>query len=147
MARSKPNVATSLQRRRAVLALGAAGALGIAPRLAFAGSGAPGGNRFVLVILRGGMDGLGAAEKADWSRRMSGALIGIAGAIGALGGVGINIVLRASYLSAAKSATLAFWVFLAFYMLCAAITWLTYVRRPVSAPAIEPAAREAVVAA
>jgi MFS transporter, NNP family, nitrate/nitrite transporter len=93
------------------------------------------------------MDGLGAAEKADWSRRMSGALIGIAGAIGALGGVGINIVLRASYLSAAKSATMAFWVFLAFYMLCAAITWLAYVRRPVSAPAIEPAAREAVVAA
>ena len=59
------------------------------------------------------LDGLGPAEKAAWSRRMSGALIGIAGAIGALGGVGINIVLRASYLSAAKSATMAFWVFLA----------------------------------
>ena len=53
--------ATSLQRRRIVTALAAAGALGIAPRLAFAGNGAPGGNRFVLVILRGGMDGLGAA--------------------------------------------------------------------------------------
>jgi uncharacterized protein (DUF1501 family) len=61
MARSTSNAAISLPRRRVVGALAAAGALGIAPRLAFAGSGAPGGNRFVLVILRGGMDGLGAA--------------------------------------------------------------------------------------
>jgi NNP family nitrate/nitrite transporter-like MFS transporter len=77
-----------------------------------------------------GIDGFAPAEKADWSRRMSGALIGIAGAIGALGGVGINIVLRASYLSPAKSATAAFWVFLGFYVLCAAITWFAYVRTP-----------------
>jgi MFS transporter, NNP family, nitrate/nitrite transporter len=71
---------------------------------------------------------------------MSGALIGIAGAIGALGGVGINVVLRASYLSAAKSATMAFWVFLAFYVLCAAITWLAYVRTPTTkASAATPA--------
>jgi MFS transporter, NNP family, nitrate/nitrite transporter len=75
-------------------------------------------------------DALNAAEKADWSRRMSGALIGIAGAIGALGGVGINVVLRASYLSPAKSATSAFWVFLGFYVLCSVITWFAYVRTP-----------------
>ncbi|KZS66371.1 MAG: NarK/NasA family nitrate transporter [Mycobacterium pseudokansasii] len=79
------------------------------------------------------LDHLSPAEKAVWSRRMSGALIGIAGAIGALGGVGINVVLRASYLSAAKSATMAFWVFLGFYVLCAAITWVSYVRRPTRA--------------
>ena len=77
-----------------------------------------------------GIDGFTPTDKADWSRRMSGALIGIAGAIGALGGVGINIVLRASYLSPAKSATAAFWVFLGFYVLCAAITWFAYVRTP-----------------
>jgi NNP family nitrate/nitrite transporter-like MFS transporter len=76
------------------------------------------------------IDTLNPAEKADWSRRMSGALIGIAGAIGALGGVGINVVLRASYQSPAKSATTAFWVFLVFYMLCAVITWFVYVRAP-----------------
>ncbi len=70
------------------------------------------------------------ADAAAWSRKMSGALIGVAGAVGALGGVGINLVLRASYLSAAKSATMAFWVFLAFYVLCAVITWIAYVRRP-----------------
>ena len=79
--------------------------------------------------------GFSQAEKADWSRRMSGALIGIAGAIGALGGVGINVVLRASYLSPAKSATTAFWVFLGFYVLCAVITWFAYVRTPSRAPA------------
>jgi MFS transporter, NNP family, nitrate/nitrite transporter len=81
------------------------------------------------------IDGFSQAEKADWSRRMSGALIGIAGAIGALGGVGINIVLRASYLSPAKSATTAFWVFLGFYVVCAAITWFAYVRTPSRVPA------------
>jgi MFS transporter, NNP family, nitrate/nitrite transporter len=80
-------------------------------------------------------DAFNPAEKADWSRRMSGALIGIAGAIGALGGVGINVVLRASYLSPAKSATMAFWVFLGFYVLCAVITWFAYVRTPGRAPA------------
>ncbi|MCV7197862.1 nitrate/nitrite transporter [Mycobacterium angelicum] len=85
------------------------------------------------------LDGCGPAEKAAWSRRMSGALIGIAGAIGALGGVGINIVLRASYLSPAKSATTAFWVFLGFYVLCAAITWFVYVRTPNRAPAAKTA--------
>lgn len=86
------------------------------------------------------MDGYRPAEKAAWSRRMSGALIGIAGAIGALGGVGINIVLRASYLSPAKSATTAFWVFLGFYVLCAVITWFVYVRTPNKAPAATTAA-------
>jgi MFS transporter, NNP family, nitrate/nitrite transporter len=92
-------------------------------------------------------DILGPAEKAVWSRRMAGALIGIAGAIGALGGVGINIVLRASYLSAAHSATMAFWVFLGFYVLCALITWFAYVRRPTTLPATTPSAVEEAAAA
>ncbi|SON59260.1 Nitrate/nitrite transporter NarK [Mycobacterium simulans] len=92
------------------------------------------------------MEGLSQAEKADWSRRMSGALIGIAGAIGALGGVGINVVLRASYLSPAKSATMAFWVFLGFYVLCAVITWFAYVRTPSRAPARTTAAVAQAVA-
>ena len=78
--------------------------------------------------------GVSPADATAWSRKMSGALIGVAGAIGALGGVGINLVLRASYLSPAKSATMAFWVFLGFYVLCAAITWVAYVRRPTNSP-------------
>ena len=71
-----------------------------------------------------------APTAAVWSRTMSGALIGIAGAVGALGGVAINLVLRASYLGVHKSATTAFWVFAAFYIICAAITWTVYLRRP-----------------
>src|SRR3954466_1680381 len=67
-------------------------------------------------------------EKAVWSRRMSGALIGFAGAVGALGGVFINVVLRASYVGEAKSATNAFWVFLAFYVVCAVVTWAVFLR-------------------
>jgi MFS transporter, NNP family, nitrate/nitrite transporter len=67
-------------------------------------------------------------EKAAWSRSMSGALIGFAGAVGALGGVGINIVLRMSYVSDAKSATNAFWVFLGFYVVCAFVTWFVFLR-------------------
>ena len=67
-------------------------------------------------------------EKAAWSRSMSGALIGFAGAIGALGGVFINVVLRASYVGAAKSATNAFWVFMAFYVVCGIVTWFVFLR-------------------
>jgi NNP family nitrate/nitrite transporter-like MFS transporter len=85
-----------------------------------------------------GLEGVWA-DAAAWSRRMSGALIGVAGAIGALGGVGINLVLRASYQSAAKSATMAFWVFLAFYVLCAVITWFAYVRKPTAKSVEAPA--------
>ena len=59
---------------------------------------------------------------------MSGALIGFAGAVGALGGVFINIVLRASYVGDAKSATNAFWVFLGFYVVCAFVTWFVFLR-------------------
>lgn len=77
-----------------------------------------------------GLDHLDAEQKATWSRNMSGALIGFAGAIGGLGGVGINLVLRASYNSDAKSATMAFWVFLAFYVACMVVTWAVFMRRP-----------------
>ena len=59
---------------------------------------------------------------------MSGALIRFAGSIGALGGVFINIVLRASYVGVSKSATHAFWVFLGFYAVCAVVTWVVFLR-------------------
>jgi NNP family nitrate/nitrite transporter-like MFS transporter len=75
-----------------------------------------------------GKDDWNREEKAAWSRSMSGALIGFAGAIGALGGVFINVVLRASYVGEAKSATNAFWVFMGFYVICAIVTWLVFLR-------------------
>ena len=76
--------------------------------------------------------------RADYSRSMSGAVIGIAGAVGGLGGVAINLVLRASYL-ANGTATVAFWDFGVFYVIAALVTWRVYVRVPrVTAVAEEP---------
>ena len=50
-----------LSRRRFVAGSALAGLVGASPTLSFAGTGSLAGNRFVLVVLRGGMDGLGAA--------------------------------------------------------------------------------------
>jgi MFS transporter, NNP family, nitrate/nitrite transporter len=79
---------------------------------------------------------VGAAERRRWSRAMSGSLIGFCAAVGALGGVGINLALRESYLRSG-SGTAAYWVFLSSYVGAAILTWAVYVRRP--APAAEPA--------
>lgn len=72
-------------------------------------------------------------ERGQWSRSMSGALIGLTGAIGALGGVGVNLVLRQSYLSSG-TATSAFWAFVATYVAASILTWAIYVRRPLAVP-------------
>jgi NNP family nitrate/nitrite transporter-like MFS transporter len=74
---------------------------------------------------------LDADEKtrADYSRSMSGAVIGITGAIGGLGGVVINLTLRNSYL-AHGTATVAFWDFAVFYVVAALVTLRFYVRIP-----------------
>ena len=75
---------------------------------------------------------IGEAERRHWARAKSGSLIGICSAIGALGGVGINLALRQSYLSTGTE-TSAYWVFLVSYVVTATMTWMVYVRRPVSA--------------
>ena len=72
---------------------------------------------------------LDEAGKAAYSRSMSGAVIGIAGAVGGLGGVGINLVLRQSY-AATGAATWAFVVFAVFYAVAAVITWRVYLAVP-----------------
>ncbi|MFC8454664.1 nitrate/nitrite transporter [Kitasatospora sp. NPDC057223] len=68
-------------------------------------------------------------QAAAWSRRMSGAAIGIIGAVGAVGGLLINLAFRQSFLTA-KSGTPAFVSFLAAYAVCFALTWVVYLRRP-----------------
>lgn len=73
-------------------------------------------------------------ERRRWSRALSGALLGFAGAAGALGGVGINLALRHSY-ERTGEATAALWFFLAYYAVAAALTWAVYVRRPWSTTA------------
>jgi MFS transporter, NNP family, nitrate/nitrite transporter len=71
------------------------------------------------------------AERRHWSQATSGAVIGFVAAFGALGGVGINLALRQSYLSTGTD-TPAYWIFLAFYVIAAIVTWTRYVRRPVA---------------
>lgn len=67
--------------------------------------------------------------RAAYSRAMSGAVIGIAGAVGGLGGVGINLVLRQSY-QQSGTATTAVLVFAGFYLVAALVTWRAYVVVP-----------------
>jgi NNP family nitrate/nitrite transporter-like MFS transporter len=98
---------------------------------------------------RSGSLTLSESDRRRWSQAMSGALIGFAGAIGAIGGVAINLVLRQSYLSSG-SATTAFWVFTAYYVGAATLTWLRYVRQPIGSGSLHPTAakkRPAAVAA
>ncbi|MFE9256706.1 MFS transporter [Streptomyces sp. NPDC006879] len=77
----------------------------------------------------------GDARKAfARARRFSGAVIGIAGAIGGLGGVGINLAFRASYQGDSASGTPAFLCFLGYYALCMAVTWYFYLRHEAPAP-------------
>jgi NNP family nitrate/nitrite transporter-like MFS transporter len=61
------------------------------------------------------------------ARRLAGALIGIAGAIGAFGGALVNLAFRESFLTY-KSGNAAYIAFLAFYGLCFVVTWAVYLR-------------------
>src|SRR5882724_11208513 len=82
----------------------------------------------------------GAEEKPALlnARRLSGALIGMAGAIGALGGLFINLAFRESFLDA-KSGVPAFVAFLVFYGVCFVVTWVVYLRKPSTVTTTEPA--------
>ncbi|SFB97920.1 nitrate/nitrite transporter [Streptomyces aidingensis] len=73
-----------------------------------------------------GHDATGAFAEA---RRLSGAVIGISGAVGALGGVAINLAFRAAYGGGSGSGAPAFVAFLAGYAVCALVTWRVYGRR------------------
>jgi MFS transporter, NNP family, nitrate/nitrite transporter len=71
-----------------------------------------------------GADGQAAQMRA---RRLSGALIGIAGAVGAFGGVLVNVAFRQSFLTY-HTGDGAYVAFIAFYALCFALTWVVYLR-------------------
>ncbi|MFC8372624.1 nitrate/nitrite transporter [Streptomyces sp. NPDC057239] len=85
--------------------------------------------------------GLAGEEAAAYGRRLSGASMGLIGAVGALGGVGINLAFRQSFLSYG-SGTGAFVAFLACYAVCFAVTWAVYLRRPAARPTDTDAAPE-----
>ncbi|MGJ5827598.1 MFS transporter [Streptomyces ossamyceticus] len=86
--------------------------------------------------------GLQGEEAAAYGRRLSGASMGIIGAVGALGGLGINLAFRQSFLTVG-SGTGAFVSFLAFYGLCFAVTWAVYLRRPAARTVTATAETEA----
>ncbi|WP_442932438.1 nitrate/nitrite transporter [Micromonospora sp. NBC_01699] len=67
------------------------------------------------------------AEAARRAVRLAGALIGIAGAVGAFGGVLVNIAFRQSFLTY-RTADAAYVSFIACYLLCVVVTWAVYLR-------------------
>jgi NNP family nitrate/nitrite transporter-like MFS transporter len=71
-----------------------------------------------------GADTIAAHAQA---RRLSAALIGLAGAIGATGGVLVNLAFRQSFLET-DNGNAAYVGFLAFYALCFVVTYLVYLR-------------------
>ncbi|MGW3042322.1 nitrate/nitrite transporter [Kitasatospora sp. NPDC001159] len=62
------------------------------------------------------------------SRRRAGALIGLAGAIGAFGGVLVNLAFRQSF-QASHNGDTAYLGFLAAYVFCSVLTWAVWLRR------------------
>jgi NNP family nitrate/nitrite transporter-like MFS transporter len=73
------------------------------------------------------INGADPATSMAKSQRHAGALIGLAGAIGAFGGVLVNLAFRQSFI-ATKSADSAYIAFIAFYAVCFAVTWFVYIR-------------------
>ncbi|WEH41581.1 NarK/NasA family nitrate transporter [Streptomyces sp. NBC_01218] len=81
--------------------------------------------------------GLRGEAAAAEGRRLSGAAMGLIGAVGAIGGLAINLAFRQSF-QTSGTGTAAFWSFLAFYAVCFALTWAVYLRRPLISPAKAP---------
>jgi NNP family nitrate/nitrite transporter-like MFS transporter len=76
------------------------------------------------LLIDAGADQVASDREA---RRLSGALIGIAGSIGAFGGVLVNLAFRQSFLSV-HTGNAAYIAFIAFYALCFVVTYVVYVR-------------------
>ena len=76
------------------------------------------------LLVASGADSAAADHDA---RRYANALIGIAGAIGAFGGVLVNIAFRQSFLTY-KTGEAAYIGFIAFYVACFLLTWAVYLR-------------------
>ncbi|MCN9244718.1 NarK/NasA family nitrate transporter [Streptomyces sp. RY43-2] len=68
-----------------------------------------------------------AAAAFALARRLSGAVMGIAGAVGALGGAAINLAFRTSY-GQLGTGEPAFYAFLGYYALCAVVIRTVYLR-------------------
>ena len=72
--------------------------------------------------------GMPIDEANTQSLRRSGALIGLAGAIGALGGFGVNLAFRQSFLSMGN-ANGAYLGFIGFYVICMVVVWAWFMKK------------------
>ncbi|MFF8829859.1 MFS transporter [Streptomyces sp. NPDC015131] len=81
--------------------------------------------------------GLTGEEAEAYGRRLSGAAIGLIGAVGAAGGLAVNLAFRQSFQNTGTG-TAAFLAFLAFYGVCLAVTRAVYLRRPAPVTGAEP---------
>ena len=102
--------------------------------LLFVFSGVGNGSTYKVIpaifAAKGGSGGPRAQTAAVDARatRRAGALIGLAGAIGAFGGVLVNVAFRQSYLTY-KNGDAAVLCFIAFYAVCLVVTWAVFLRR------------------
>jgi MFS transporter, NNP family, nitrate/nitrite transporter len=87
-------------------------------------------------------DGVPEERALHDARRVSGAAIGLISAVGAIGGLLINLAFRQAF-GSTGSGTAAFWAFLAFYIACTVTTYMVYVR---AVPAATSAASQAACA-
>ncbi|MFE3769726.1 nitrate/nitrite transporter [Streptomyces sp. NPDC059122] len=87
-----------------------------------------------IFLARAHRRGLTGEAAAASGRRLSGAAMGLIGAVGALGGLGINLAFREAF-AATGSGVPAFAAFLAFYVVCGVVTRAVYLRRPERGPA------------
>lgn len=77
-------------------------------------------------------------QALEHTKRTASSMLGLIGAVGALGGAGINVTFRESFAATGSTAP-AFAAFGVFYLVCAAITYLVYLRRPTPSPTTEVA--------
>ncbi|MBO0839858.1 MAG: NarK/NasA family nitrate transporter [Sciscionella sp.] len=100
----------------------------------FLGSGIGNGSTYKMIpavfhalAMANVANGADEAGELRAARRVCGAVIGLVAAIGALGGLFINLAFRSSF-SATGGGTAAVIGFLAFYAVCSALTWMVYLR-------------------
>ncbi|MGA8210709.1 MAG: MFS transporter [Nocardioidaceae bacterium] len=72
--------------------------------------------------------GADLAHERRQARRLASALVGVAGAVGAFGGVLVQLAFRQSFLSLGTG-TAAYIGFIVFYAVCALVTYVVYVRQ------------------
>ncbi|WP_216214305.1 MFS transporter [Amycolatopsis aidingensis] len=70
-----------------------------------------------------------SAEVVKSAKRQAAAVVGVAGAVGAFGGVLVNLVFKFSLQGEDKSLTSALIAILAYYAVCVGTTWWFYLRR------------------